>query len=176
MAETKSTAATTAAAKKTSSTSTKPAERTFAPNDQIPCRSITHGELIFEGRKSKLQYRWENINDVTYVSFEDLQAAHSMKSKFLTTPYFIIEDEDLVQKWSPMLSHIYENINHENIEEMFKLSPARLRQQLKIAPEGVKKTVKSMVAAQIVSGEFDSISRIKVIDEVLGTELLSMIS
>lgn len=177
MAEVKETAATTAAAKKTSPAAKPvPTVRKFAPDDMIMCRSITHGELIFAGRKTQMHYYWDGVGDVVPVAYADLLAAFSMKSKFLTSPYFIIEDEDLVAQWGGMLKRIYESISHDSVEEMLRLPPAKLRQKLQSAPEGIKKSVKSMVAAQVVSGEFDSLSRIKVIDEVLGTELISMIS
>ena len=48
--------------------------------------------------------------------------------------------------------------------------------RFKSAPNGIKESIKTMAAAKIMSGELDSLNRIKAIDEVLGTELMSMIS
>ena len=64
----------------------------------------------------------------------------------------------------------------EDMDEILKLPVAKLKAKLKASPEGIQKSIKSMAAAKIASGEFDSITRIKAIDEVLGTELLSTIS
>ena len=62
----------------------KPATKTprkYAPDELIPCRSVTYGELLLTGTKSKLMYVWANYNDVTEVEFQDLQALKSTRSK-----------------------------------------------------------------------------------------------
>lgn len=154
----------------------KPKARRFDPSETIPCRSVTYGELILVGYKSKLLYTWANTGDVAYVEYQDLQALQSRKSRFLTEPLFVIEDEDLVAQWNNMLKPIYSKIQEEDLEEFLKLSPSKLESKLKSAPEGIQKSIKSMAAAKIASGELDSINRIKAIDKALGTELLSIIS
>lgn len=164
----------------TTDNSTKPEKKAqakkFEPSEGIACRSVTFGELVLMGYKSKLLYTWANTGDVAYVEYQDLQALQSRKSKFLTEPLFIIEDEDLVSQWSNMLKSIYDKIDEEDMEQILKLPVAKLKSKLKSSPEGVQKSIKSMAASKIASGEFDSIARIKAIDEVLGTELLSTIS
>lgn len=156
-------------------TSTKKQAHKFSPDDMIPCRSVTYGELLLEGFKTKALYTWANEGDVTYVEYQDLQALQSRKSRFLTDPLFIIEDEDLVSNWSSTLKSIYDKVEEENLEELLKLPVAKLKNKLKASPDGVKNSVKSMAAAKILAGEFDSLNRIKAIDEVLGTQLISMI-
>ena len=54
-------------------TEVKKASRKFAQDDLIPCRSITFGELLLTGTKSKLLYSWANYGDVTEVELQDLQ-------------------------------------------------------------------------------------------------------
>lgn len=156
-------------------TAAKKQAHKFAPDDMIPCRSVTYGELLLEGFKTKALYTWANEGDVTEVEFQDLQALQSRKSRFLTDPLFIIEDEDLVSNWSSMLKPIYSRIEEANLEELLQLPVTKLKNKLKASPDGVKSSVKSMVAAKILTGEFDSLNRIKAIDEVLGTQLISMI-
>lgn len=148
----------------------------FAPDDLIICRSVTHGELILVGKKSQLQYTWANQGDTTEVEFQDLQALYSVKSRFIVEPLFIIEDEELVENWKSLLNPIYNRIVDEDLENMFKLTPAQLKKRLKDAPTGLKKSIMSMAAEKIMNGELDSIARIKAIDEALGTELMLMIS
>ena len=50
------------------------APRKYAPDEQIVCRSITYGELLITGPKSKLLYSWSNYGDTTPVEYQDLQA------------------------------------------------------------------------------------------------------
>ena len=68
--------------------------RKFAPDDRIVCRSVTFGELLLTGVKSKLLYTWANYGDTAEVEFQDLQAMKSMRSSYLYRPRFVIEDED----------------------------------------------------------------------------------
>lgn len=147
----------------------------FEPSDVIPCRSVTYGELILEGYKTKLLYTWANAGDVAYVEYQDLQALQSRKSKFLTDPLFIIEDQDLVEQWGNMLKPIYNKIVEEDIEQILELPVNQLKARINASPIGVKEAVKNMAAAKIIGGEFDSINKIKAIDEVLGTELINMV-
>ena len=158
---------------KTSSSKVK--TRKFDPTETISCRSVCYGELILEGYKSKILYTWANYGDYADVEYQDLQALQSRKSAFLTKPLFIIEDEELVEQWGSMLKPIYEKIDEADLEQLLKLTPSQLKKKLKVLPEGFKESVKTMAAAKIVSGELDSLNRIKAIDEVLGTELMSMI-
>ena len=150
--------------------------RKFDPTETFPCRSVCYGELILEGYKSKILYTWANCGDYADVEYQDLQALQSRKSKFLTDPLFIIEDEELVEHWGALLKPIYSKIEEEDIEQLLKLTPSQLKKKLNAMPVGIKESIKTMAAAKIMSGELDSLNRIKVIDEVLGTELMSMIS
>lgn len=153
----------------------KPKVRKFEPTETISCRSVCYGELILEGYKSKMLYTWANCGDYADVEYQDLQALQSRKSAFLTKPLFIIEDEDLVEQWGSMLKPIYEKIEEADMESLLELTPSQLKKKLNGLPEGFKESVKTMAAAKIVSGELDSLNRIKAIDEVLGSELMSMI-
>lgn len=153
----------------------KASKRKFEPTETIPCRSVCYGELALEGYKSKILYTWANCGDYADVEYQDLQALQSRKSGFLTQPLFIIEDEDLVEQWGHLLNPIYSKIQEDDIEQILKLSPSQLKKRLKDAPKGIKESIKNMAAAQIMSGELDSLNKIKAIDEVLGIELMSMI-
>lgn len=150
--------------------------RKFDPTETFRCRSVCYGELILEGYKSKILYTWANCGDYADVEYQDLQALQSRKSRFLTDPLFVIEDEELVEHWGMLLKPIYAKIEEEDIEQLLKLAPSQLKKKLKAMPVGIKESIKTMAAAKIMSGELDSLNRIKAIDEVLGTELMSMIS
>lgn len=147
----------------------------FAAGDLITCRSVTNGKLVLAGAKSKLNYTWANYGDPTEVEFQDLQALYSTKSKFIFAPLFIIEDEDLVENWKSAIGSLYDKLYTADFEAMFKLTPAQLKSKLKALPDGIKDSVKSMAAEKINNGELDSVARIKVIDEVFGTEFITMI-
>ena len=58
---------------------------------------------------------------------------------------------------------------------MFKLPHRQFVSQLKKLPDGMKSTVQNMAYAMIQDGTLYDLRTIKVIDEVLGTELKMMI-
>ena len=155
----------------TESKVTKKAPRKFAPDDLSVCRSITFGELLLTGKKSKLLYSWANYGDTTEVEYQDLQALKSTRSSYLFKPRFIIEDEDLVEQWGKDFGDVYKNIEDIDAEDLLKLPVAQLRSKLKKASKGVQLAVKNIAGDKILNGSLDSLAKIKAIDEILGTDL-----
>lgn len=153
---------------------TKPAvkqPKKFAPDDMIPCRSNTFGELLLTGPKTRLLYRWANYGDVTEIPFQDLQALRSTRSSYLFRPRFIIEDEDLVELWAKDFKEMYSNVIMEDMDELFELPVNQFKARLKKAPRGVQQAVKNIAGEKILNGSLDSLAKIKAIDEILGTDL-----
>ena len=64
----------------------KKAARKYAPEDMITCRSLTYGELLMTGKKTKVLYSWANYGDVTDVEYQDLLALKSTRSSYLLKP------------------------------------------------------------------------------------------
>ena len=129
--------------------------RKFAPDDRITCRSVTFGELLLTGVKSKLLYTWANYDDTTEVEFQDLQAMKSMRSSYLYRPRFIIEDEDLVEQWGKDFGDMYKDIEDTDVENLFKLPIGQFKAKLKRAPKGVQQAVKNIAGEKILNGSLD---------------------
>ena len=162
----------------TKHTNVAPAKKTvkkYSPSDLVECRSVTGGELILIGDKSRLQYTWSDYGDTAWVEYQDLQALQSRRSGFLTKPRFIIEDEDLVEQWGSMLKPIYDKINTQTIEDFFELPLNKFKAQLKIMPEGLKESVRSKASQMIQENRLFDIRIIKIIDEVLGTAFVELV-
>lgn len=145
--------------------------RKYAPDDLITCRSITYGELLLTGKKSKLLYDWANYGDTTEVEYQDLQALKSTRSSYLYKPRIVIEDEELVEQWGKDFSDMYKNIVDVDVEDMFKLPINQFKSKLKKAPKGVQQAVKNIAGEKILNGSLDSLAKVKAIDEILGTDL-----
>lgn len=150
--------------------------RKFTPDDMIPCRSITYGELLLTGAKSKLLYTWANYDDVTEMEFQDLQALKSTRSSYLFKPRFIILDEELIEQWGADFKKMYDDVVTMDVEALFKLPVGQLKSKLKKAPAGIQQAVKNLAGEKIMNGSLDSLAKIKAIDEVLGTQLMLYIS
>ena len=154
-----------------------PAKKTtkkYSPDDLIECRSVTGGELILIGDKSKLQYTWSDYGDTAWVEYQDLQALQSRRSGFLTKPRFIIEDEDLVEQWGSMLKPIYDKINTQTIEDFFELPLNKFKAQLKIMPDGLKDAIKTKAVQMIQNEELYDIRKVREIDAAWGTDFVEM--
>ena len=146
--------------------------RKYAPTDRIPCRSLTYGELLLTGPKTKLLHTWANYGDVTEMEYQDLQALKSTRSSYLYKPRFIIEDEELIEQWSGDFKKMYDDIIEMDVEALFRLPIGQLKAKLKKAPAGVQLAVKNMAGEKIMNGTLDSLAKIKAIDEVLDTQLM----
>ena len=158
----------------TESIPVKKVVKKYSPNDLIECRSVTGGELVLIGDKSKLQYTWSDYGDTAWVEYQDLQALQSRRSGFLTKPRFIIEDEDLVEQWDSMLKPIYNKINTQTIEDFFELPLSKFKAQLKIMPEGLKDAIKTKAAQMIQNEELYDIRKVREIDAAWGTDFVEM--
>lgn len=145
------------------------------PNELIPCRSVRFGELILIGPKTRMPYHWANEGDIREVEYQDLLSWKALRSRYLFEPMIIIEDEDLCEEWNADLGEIYNGLQQIDLKEMFKLPHRQFVSQLKKLPEGMKSTVQNMAYAMIQDGTLYDLRTIKVIDEVLGTELIMMI-
>jgi len=145
--------------------------RKYAPDDMITCRSITYGELLLAGKKSKLLYSWANYGDTTDVEFQDLQALKSTRSTYLFKPRIVIEDEELVEQWDKDFGEMYKSIVDVDVEDMFKLPLNQFKSRLKKAPKGVQQAVKNIAGEKILNGSLDSLAKVKAIDDILGTDL-----
>ena len=151
---------------------TQKSARKYAPTDRIPCRSLTYGELLLTGPKTRLLHTWSNYGDVTEMEYQDLQALKSTRSSYLYKPRFIIEDEELVEQWAGDFKKMYDEIVEMDVEDLFRLPIGQLKAKLKKAPAGVQLAVKNMAGEKIMNGTLDSLAKIKAIDEVLDTQLM----
>ena len=156
---------------KTTTTKSVPKKtRKFEMDDLISCRSVTYGELLLPGKKSQLLYSWANYGDITEVEYQDLQALRSTKSAYLNTPMFVIEDDELLEQW-PEFKTIYDKVISVDIDKLFDLPINQFKAKLQNFPNTYRDNLKNIASEMILSGELDSIAKIKAIDEILGTDL-----
>lgn len=150
-------------------------KKEYEENSPILCTSITCGELRMEGIKSGIQYTWLDRGDTTEVEYQDLVAAIRVAKMQVMSPCFIIEDEDFVERY-PKLKEVYASIY--SVGDLRKIITDLDAQSMKLTimslPDGAKNSVKNIAATMVQNGQFDdlSISKIKVLDELFGTNLL----
>lgn len=153
-----------------------PAVKKFQDTDLITCTSITTGILAMIGVKSGTAYTWDTMGDVTDVEYRDLISAVRRKSPFVYAPRFIIQDEDFLSQHKD-IADLYANLySAGDLRQVLKLSPSQLRSAIKDMPYGAQDTLKTVAIMAIDDGSLDSVQRVKVLDEVLGTDMLARLT
>ena len=152
--------------------------RQFNQNDLILCRSVTAGWLGCSG-KSGQYYVFENFGDECEIEYQDLFALKSRHSNYIYAPHFVIEDEELLEnpRWADVAKFYDEKVyTMEDVEEILNLPINNFEAALKKLPKGLAKSLQVRVAQKIEDGTFDSLKKIKIIDDVYGTDFRSIIA
>ena len=150
-------------------------KKEFKNDDQIPCRSVTSGELLMEGSKSGALYRWADCDYVEYVDYQDLLYATRAHSSYLFKPFFVVMDDDFISQ-NKELDKLYRDMySFKDITEILDLPVNEMKGVISNLPAGVKEAVKGVASTQISNGTFDSIKKIKILDEIFGTSMLQIL-
>ena len=152
-------------------------KKKFENTDEIACRSITVGGLFMEGIKTGMLYEWADEGDVTMVEYQDLVAAIRTKNSFVMKPLFIIDDEDVIALY-PQLNKVYEALySVGDLRELlldYSLNAADMKETIARLPEGAKNSVKNIASQLVSTGQLDSLSKIRALDELFDTEFTLM--
>lgn len=153
-------------------------ERVFKQSDPILCRSVTPGWLGCSG-KSGMYYIFENYGDECEIEYGDLFALKGRHSAYLYEPLFVIEDEELLEnaRWKDLADFYSEKVyGMDDIEYVLNKPVTSFKSALEEMSKGLQKALLVEVAVRIEEGTFDSMKKIKLIDEVCGTDLWKMAS
>ena len=96
-----------------------------------------------------------------------------VRKKSLFAPYIIIEDEELLENvhWQEV-KKVYDGLyDREDLMNLINLPTMRFSEEFRKLPSGFKNTIATMVSEMISEGTFDSMNKIKIIDEECGTDL-----
>lgn len=147
-------------------------KKSYGQTDLILCKSITNGLLLATGARSGLLYRWADYGDEEGIEYQDLLYMVRSKDVSVYEPRFIIEDEDFV-KQNPQLESLYESLyTTQDIKDVLMLPANRLRAAIEKLPAGVQKSLKGVASSMIDNGSFDSVAKIKILDEYFDTKML----
>lgn len=146
-------------------------KKVFKDSDGIPCRSITQGALYMEGAKTHMLYEWVDYGDVTMVEYADLAAAVRIKSWFVFSPTFIVDDEDFVEQNMQLKKFYTENYSVHDLNKILQLPIDKMKEEILALPKSAIDSLKTLAASSVSEGTIDSVRRIKVLDELFGTNL-----
>lgn len=113
---------------------------------------------------------WNGIGDKQYLPYRELVSIRSSQRRFFEDNWIFIPDEDVVKKLG--VERCYTNsIKSGNIEEVFKMSPSKIKEFVPKLPNGTKESIASIAKQTISNGSLDSLSVIKALEESLDVDL-----
>lgn len=154
-----------------------PEKVTYNADTPIPCRSVTAGTMVYIGPKTGTPYTWVSENDVVYLEYQDVMSCIMSRSAYVMSPLFIIEDEKLVEDPRCVeIKKMYNSISGiDNIGQILSMSNDDFRRALTQSPAGIQESIKNEISLRVGNGTFDSVQKIRIVDEVLGTEIAKLL-
>lgn len=147
-----------------------------ANDDLIPCKSITNGGLYVTGEKTKMLYSFADYGDEVEIEYQDLIYMIRSRDKAVYEPRLFIMDKAIVDEY-PELSKVYEALySVKDLKEVLKLPTAQMQKTIDSLPKGSVETLKGLVSTMIDNHQLDSVSKIKALDAILGTNHLLLLA
>ena len=140
-------------------------------NMLVPVASFVVGTLIYKSDRTGAMYVFKEFGAEDEIELFELQAMRSAYPKFLTAPWLIILDDEVMEYLK--LTDLYSKIvKPDQMDRFLKLRPDKMRSILENAPKGFVDTVLAKVQILIKGNKFDSIERIRVIEDITGADLI----
>ena len=149
----------------------KTSKKKFEPSSEITCRSAIPGQLFLTGAKTGRDYRWEDYGDETGVEYADLVSLVRSRSGYVFNPFFIIDDEDFVAEFPDLQKFYSANYSIKELSNILALSNSEMISTIQTLPKSAIDSLKSIAVNQIANGQIDSVSKIRALDELFGTDL-----
>ena len=147
-------------------------KKKFRDDDKIQCMSITAGKYVYVGDRSNDVYRWLSDGDVIDVRYSDLVAAVRARKPIVFKPRVVIQDDDFIAEY-PEIQKLYDSMySKEDLFAILQLAPEEMRRIIPQLPEGVKESLKTIAVKAIDDGRLDSVQRVRVLDQIFGTDML----
>lgn len=152
-------------------------QKVYDQHDLILCRNVSASWLKLIG-KSGISYVWNATGDVCEVEYGDLWAKKAARAESLYKPYIVIEDDELLEqpRWKDLKQFYEEKVyGLDNIDQIISVPASSLEAVLNEISDGMRKAVAVRASVMVEEGLLDSIKKIKIIDKVCGTDLVSVI-
>ena len=145
----------------------------FSPTDEIPCKSLFLGKMIYTSPTNGARYIWGDFNTVVYIPFGELQTMNNHKPNFLNKPLLLIENPDAVAYFN--LMPVYEKVaNINGLEALFatgniSLIRTKIRESIDV---GMRDAIISKVRKMVTENLLTNIHIIKALKEELKFDIV----
>lgn len=152
------------------------AKKKFFDTDMISCMSITPGELLVVGDKTKDLYDWLYDGDVVDVSYGDLMSMVRTHNINVYGPRFVIQNDEFLAEHKDIADLYVSLYSPNDLRQILSLPVDQMRSVIQKLPDVAKEAIKNFASAGVDNRTFDSVNAVKVIDELFGTSLLTKIT
>ncbi len=145
-------------------------------NTIIPVMSGVHGILTYSSKKTfGYTVDWDDYGSVEYVEYGELLSMRNTQRSFFEKNWIFIQDTEEYSATeiyaSLAVEKYYKNIIvGEDLDTLFTMSPDEIKKTISTLSDGIKQNIASIAKSKIESGEFDSINRIKALEESIGLD------
>ncbi|WP_099467745.1 hypothetical protein [Konateibacter massiliensis] len=151
--------------------------------DELVVKSNVFGELIYINDRTGDQFIWENYGEEQTLTAKDIRDMKARQQMFFKEDWVSIIDSHSVDMTIYTLKDIYdalqvgryydENAIAFELDDIFTMNEKEMRETISIMSDTIKRTVVIRANDKIKDGSLDSISKVKLLEEVLNCELAS---
>ncbi len=144
-------------------------KKEFTDSDYILCRSVWSGGLNVDSQSGNL-YRFNDYGSECEINYRDLVTMIRRGSEHVFMPRFVILDEDFLKDF-PTVQRVYGTMyTKEDLIEILDLPLAHMKREIEKLPKATKDSMRNLVATQIANGRLDSISKVRALTEIFGSD------
>lgn len=148
----------------------KPEKRKLNRDDSILVMNNTAGTLIYKSNRSGQEWYFTEYGQTDTIELGELITMNNAHGKFLKEPWLIVLDDDAVEYLG--LKRFYDNIfEFDNIDSFFEMPETKMEELLNKMPNGMKELIVGLSRRKIAEGTFDSMSKIRLIEQKLKVNL-----
>lgn len=137
----------------------------------VECRSGVAGNLIYKSLMNPgYTVEWEDLGDVQEMEYRELVSMRGNQRRFFEENWILIDDPAVLKKLG--VERYYKNsLTTDDFEEVFNMPAEKIKEVVPTLPGGTKDAIASEAKKKIESGELDSRSAIKALEDSLSVEL-----
>lgn len=148
---------------------TRKVQKQLDHSEMVCVRSVFPGTVCYRSIRTGLEVIWEGYGAEEWMTVADLLTMKASKPVFLTKPWIVVDDEEVVEYLS--LGSIYNTLLElEDLDRLFSLPIEELREKIRIAPKGFKETIGDTAKKKIENDELYDNRVIKLLQEELKIE------
>ena len=148
----------------------QPKKRQLSRDDLITVMNNTAGTFIYQSRRTGREWLFTEYGQTDEIELGELITINNSHPRILKEPWLLVLDEDAIEYLG--LKRLYENVlNPEELDRFFSMSVDKMEQLLDKMPRGMKELIVGIAREKIKTGEFDSMAKIRLIEDKLKVNL-----